>query len=208
MGVWLQRRVHLTAKYPLMFHHCGVCVKLLFIELDRVVCESMWAGPSLQSPSAAIGGAPNTPDREQVHAKHGILFQATHLLKLSKSLSWNNLLRQASASPRWRMNPANAMISFIPLCFPFSSVYKQTSQILESQSMRMRWCAESALNWEVKILYLNPCFLSRFERDYLHQRFRFELRRGLWQWWVCWWLSTFLECRYPQYFLRRLACLL
>ena len=36
-------------------------------------------------------------------------------------------------------------------------------------------------------------------------QFRSEQKSDPWRWWVCWWLSTFLGCRYPQYFLRRLA---
>lgn len=53
-----------------------------------------------------------------------IPFHGPHFLKLSKSLSANSLLRQESASPRWRMKPARAMMSFFPVILPFSSTYQ------------------------------------------------------------------------------------
>ena len=50
----------------------------------------------------------------------------SHFLKLIRSLSANNLLRHASASPLWRMKPAKAMMSFFPVILPDSSTYIDT----------------------------------------------------------------------------------
>ena len=51
-------------------------------------------------------------------------------------------------------------------------------------------------------------WISKGLKGDLPQRSRSGPKRGPWRWWACWWRSTFLGCRYPQCFLRRLASLI
>ena len=125
-----------------------------------------------------------------------------HFLKLKRSLSANSLLRQASASPRWRMNPAKAIISFIPVVLPFSSTYQIWDRLVSKRAQMWSPSSVCLHRWGIQLLdEVNGI-------EGLPGRSQSEQRRGPWRWWVCWWLSTCVGCRYPQYFLRRLASLL